>query len=123
MKKLFTLILILCLLLPVFALGEDPEIDYTTGYAHLDLLNDGAPMMSMIYFSSDGTCYYLTQMFHTDEPGLGRSFVGTWEYTGDGNIFARIGNKSTVTLRPVAMGCFVDSATLDLYAPFYTLIE
>ena len=123
MKKLFALILILALLLPVVVLADNPEIDFKTGYAHLELLQDGAPLMSMVYFAEDGTCYFQTQMFHTDEPGLGRSYVGTWEYTSDGNIFAKVGNTATLTLRPTAMGCFVDAGTLELYSPFYTLVE
>lgn len=97
MKKLITLILILALILPAAMSAAD------TGpvgcWAHYELLNDGAPFMTMIYLADDHMCYYLTQMYHTNEPGFGRKFVGTWEQLTDGSVQAKTGNNTSTTLR------------------------
>ena len=97
MKKLLSMILILALILPaaVSAAATGP----VGCWAHYELLNDGAPDMTMLYLADDHTCYYLTQMYHTDESGLGRQFVGTWEQLADGSVLAKTGNNTSTTLR------------------------
>lgn len=95
MKKLLIAFLILALLLPTAAFADDSFIGC---YASYDLLKDGTPDMQTIYFAEDGTCYYLTQIFHKDEPGFGRAYVGTWTVE-DGQLVAKTGNNTSMTFR------------------------
>lgn len=97
MKKLLALILVLALLLPAAALAA--ESDVIGCWAHYSPLSDGAPFVEVIVLAEDHTCYYLSQMYSTDEAGLGRTFVGTWEMNADGTVTAKIGNNTSATLR------------------------
>jgi hypothetical protein len=94
MKKLITVILILCLFLPAAAFAIS-ESDVIGCYAYYEKLVSGAPAMYMIYFGPNHTCYYLIQAFSEDEPSLGRAYVGTWEVQSDGTIFAKTGNNTS----------------------------
>ena len=95
MKKFLCLILIAVLLIPAAAFADDSFIGC---YASYDLLKDGTPDMQTIYFSEDGTCYYFTQIFHKDEPGFGRAYVGTWTVE-DGELIAKTGNNTSQRFR------------------------
>ena len=124
MKKLLCLVLVL--LLPVFAFADGFELDEFTCYAHTELTETGAPYMSVIYFAPDGTCFYLAQMFLADEPGLHRAYVGTWEYTSDGCVYAKIGDNTDTTFKPVEfLGdvTLVERGTLQVYSPFDVLMN
>lgn len=117
MKKLVVLLLALTLLLPAISYAE--ELDFYCAYAHAELLNSGAPYLAMLCFSEDGTCYFTCQMFSPDEPMTGRSYVGTWEYNEDGDVFAKIGENATMTLHFVRLGdvMLIDTKTLNIYSP------
>ena len=91
MKKLLIVFLILALFLPAAAFADDSFIGC---YASYDLQKDGTPDMDMIHFAEDGTCFFLTQHFHADEPGIGRAYVGTWTVE-DGQLVAKTGNNTS----------------------------
>lgn len=116
MKKLITVILILTLLLPVISLAE------TTGaWLSMDILETGAPTMTWLYLADGGTCYFVIQAFHPDEPGLGRQFVGTWHETS-GGVWAKTGNNTDTTLKiygDYAMD--TETGNIFLYVPVITL--
>lgn len=117
MKRFFCIVLVL-VLLPLFALA-DPEIDFFSGYAHMELFKDGAPVMYMIYFNEDHTCYFVVQSFHPDGPGIGRAHVGAWEYTSDGDIYAETGDNTGTTFHIIeAVGGLIDRGTMQAYFPF-----
>lgn len=124
MRKLIALVLILVLALPAAAFADDVrEVDYYYGYGHIEIAKDGSPYMSIIYFAQDHTCYYLTQMFWHDEPGLGRSYIGTWEYTDNGEVFAKTGNNTSMTLHITMFGSLVDTETMAVYEKFDALMK
>ena len=94
MKRFFALLLVLVLLLSASALA-----DGVVGcWAHYELLTTGCPSMTMLYLAEDHTCYYLIQSYDHDEPGIGRTFVGTWEMQADGTVLAKTGNNSDTVL-------------------------
>ena len=114
MKKLISLLLIVALLIPVCALAS--ESDIVGCWACYQVLTDGAPCMSMLVLAENHTCYYLIQSYHTDEPGLGRAYVGTWELKSDGTLYAKTGNNSDVTLKfSDSLSLAVDLDTMDVY--------
>ena len=124
MKKFLVLFLVFVLLVPVFALADDS--DYVGCWAHYDLQTDGTPVMSMLYLAENNTCYYIIQSFHTDEAGLGRTYVGTWKLNADGTIYAKTGNNTSTTLKvtgssdslavnPETMDVFVNITPFKLY--------
>lgn len=122
MKKLITvvlaLVLSLVLLLPSCSLA-DPEVDFFSGYAHLEVFKDGTPVMYMIYFAEDYTCYFVVQAFTSDGPSIGRAHVGTWEYTSDGDVYAQTGDNTSITFRIIeAVNGLIDMATMQAYHPF-----
>ena len=125
MKKFLALLFALVLIVSAAFCESMPfdEYCYFYGYGHIEVLKSGAPYMSIIYLSEDHTCYYLTQMFNTDEPRLGRAYVGTWETLDDGNIFAKIGDNTSRTLKPSALGSLVDVETLEVFSPFDALMK
>ena len=123
MKKLVILILALSLLLPAVAFAADKEVSEFYGYCHLEVAKDGTPFMSVIFFAPDQTCYFVTQMFRHDEPGLGRSYVGFWGYTSDGGVFAKVGDNVTLNFTISSFGDIVDKNTLDVYSKFDTLLK
>ena len=121
MKKILSFILILVLVFPALAFAEEYEIDEFYGYAHMDVFADGSPVMYMIYFAPDQTCYFTVQSFRHEEPGLGRAYVGTWEYMDDRCIFAKTGDNTDITFKMVKFAgsiTLVDRATMDVYEPF-----
>ena len=94
MKIFFALLLALALFLSASALA-----DGVVGcWAHYELLTTGCPSMTMLYLAEDHTCYYLIQSYDHDEPGIGRTFVGTWEMQADGTVLAKTGNNSDTVL-------------------------
>ena len=123
MKKLLCVALILMLLFPACSFA-DPEIDFYCGYAHTEIRKDGTPVMYMIYFSEDHTCYFLVQSFNTDGPGFGRSYVGVWEYLSGGDIYAQTGDNTGITFRIIeSLGSLVDKSTMQSYHPFSALFD
>lgn len=123
MKKLLALILILSLLIPAASFALDREVDPYYGYAHIEVSKDGTPFMSVIYFAENQTCYFLTQMFWADEPGLGRAYIGTWGYTADGDVYAKTGDNTDITFAISSLGSLVDKETMDVYEPFSCLMK
>lgn len=123
MKKLMTITLILALLLPAVCLAETNQVDEYYGYAHMEVAKDGSPFMSVIYFAPDQNCYFLTQMFWHDEPGLGRAYVGTWGYTADGLVFAKTGENTSKTFKVTSLGSVVDTETMEVYISFDALMK
>ena len=123
MKRLLAVLLILSVLLSSAALAAEREIDFYYGYAHLEVTKDGSPVMYVIYFSEDYTCYFLVQAFHKDKPGLGRSYVGHWSYTADGDVFAKTGENTDITFKISSLGSIVDRSTMQVYEPFDALID
>lgn len=96
MKKLMVIVLVIIMIIPAVATSGD--IDVIGCWAHYELLTTGTPSMSMIYLAADHTCYYVLQSFKSDAPGLGRTYVGTWEMLSDGTVNAKTGNNATVQL-------------------------
>lgn len=124
MKKLITVILILFLLLPAAALAEStPEIDFYYGYAHIEVTRQGLPVMYMIYFAEDHTCYFTVQAFNSDSPSIGRAHVGTWEYTPDGEVYAKTGENTDITFHIVKSGSIVDKSTMQVYLKVDALFD
>lgn len=121
--KRFLALFVLLVLLPVASLSDNPEIDFYSGYAHMEVLKDGSPAMYMIYFAEDYTCYFLVQTFHTDGPGLGRSYVGHWSYTADGDVYAKTGENTDITFKLSSLGSIVDRSTMQVYEPFSALMD
>ena len=122
MKKILSFILILALVLPALAFAEEYEIDEFYGYAHMDVSADGSPVMYMIYFAPDHT----VQSFRHEEPGLGRAYVGTWEYMDDRCIFAKTGDNTDITFKMVKFAgsiTLVDRATMQVYEPFSVIMD
>lgn len=112
MKKLFCLLLVL-ICLPVISLSDDADV--VGCWAHYEMLTDGAPMVSMLYLAEDHTCYFVTQMFHHDEAGFGRKYVGTWNLQSDGSIYAKIGNNSDMELTIYNESIVFDRSTMQIY--------
>ena len=114
MKKLLAVVLILALLLPVAAFADDSDV--VGCWAHYELLTTGCPNMEMIYLAPDHTCYFLIQSFKSDDAGLGRTFVGTWEMQSDGTVLAKTGNNtSTVLSFSPNYQAAVNTITLGVY--------
>lgn len=123
MKKLITIILVLAVLLPVSALALDREVDPFYGYAHMEVSASGVPFMTVIYFAENKVCYFLTQMFFSDKPGTGRAYIGTWEYTSDGDVFAKVGDNVSKTFKITSLGSLVDRNTMEVYEEFSALMK
>ena len=113
MKKLITIILILALILPAAALADDSAV--VGCWAHYELQTDGTPVMSMLYLAEDHTCYFVIQAFHHDEPGIGRTHIGTWEYRSDGTVYAKTGNSTSTELSFYSESLAINKKTLDVY--------
>ena len=113
MKKLICFLFVLVLLVPLAVLADDSSV--VGCWAHYETLKDGAPMMSMLYFAEDYTCYYITQAFHPDKAGLGRNYVGTWELQDDGSIYAKTGNNTDMELILYSDSLAYDSETMTVY--------
>lgn len=94
MKKLFSLILALALLLPSAVLADGP----VGCWASYEMTDSGTPNMQMLFLAEDHTCFYLVQTYHDDEPGIGRQLVGTWEMQPDGMVIAKTGNNTKTRL-------------------------
>jgi len=124
MKKIVAMILILTLLLSAAAMADtNDSVDEYYAYAHASVAKDGSPIMMIIYFAKDQTCYYVAQAFHHDSAGIGRAYVGTWGYTADGYIFAKIGDNTSLKLKPSVLGSLVDTETMSVYEPFSVLMD
>ena len=123
MKKILSFILILVLVFPALAFAEEYEIDEFYGYAHMEVSADGSPVMYMIYFAPDQTCYFTVQSFRHEEPGLGRAYVGTWGYTADGDVFAKTGDNTSRTFAISSLGSIVDKETMEVFDRFDALMK
>lgn len=97
MKKLITVFLILALILPAAAIADDSDIIGV--WVSTEILEEGSPQMSYLYLAEDHTCYFVIQMFHKNEPGIGRQYVGKWETLSSGDIYAKTGNNTSTTMR------------------------
>ena len=96
MKKLLTVCLILALFLPAASLAD--EQDVIGCWSSYETLNTGAPYITSVFLSEDHTCYFVSQFFKPDEAGVGRAYVGTWEYNNDGTVYVKTGNNTYITL-------------------------
>jgi len=126
MKKLFSVILALVFLFSAAALSEsEKELDFYGGYAHMEIWKDNTPVMYVIYFAEDHTCYYLVQSFNNDGPGVGRAHVGTWEYTPDGEVYAKTGDNTDITfhITNIAGQNIIDTKTKQVYEYFNALFK
>lgn len=115
MKKLFAVLLILAML-PVVALAD--ESDVVGCWVHYAVLTTGGVGFEFLFLDESGTCYYMVQNFRTDEVGLGRTYIGTWEMQDDGTVVAKTGNYAEVKLK------FSDGYTLavsDLLTVFVNI--
>ena len=113
MKKTFAFILILALLLPLSAFAD--ESDVVGCWTSYSVQTTGAPSMEMLYLAEDHTCYFVIQSFRPDEPGLGRSFVGTWELLDNNTVYAKTGNNSDITLSLYSSNLAIDKSTLAVF--------
>ena len=113
MKKLIALFLVFALLVPFSALAD--ESSWVGCWAQYSVGTDGTPTMTMIYLADDHTCYFVIQAFHHDEPGLGRSHVGTWELQPDGSVLAQTGNNTKTELTLYNDSIALNMKTMDVY--------
>lgn len=110
MKKLFVLILVIALILPAASLAgvEEWMVEGNwMGYWHEE---NGARSITCIVLEEDNIAYFVTQFFHETEPGLGRSYIGTWSLSGD-IVHVKIGNNSSMDLQFKGNGLMIDTAT------------
>lgn len=113
MKKLITIILALALILPAAAYAVDMEI--VSGlWSHAEDTADGMLLTSM-YLTEEGIAYFVTQMFGSDGPGLGRAWLGSWELTEINTVHIIIGKHATLDLKYRDYNTMIDQATYDYY--------
>ena len=114
MKKLLAMILILALLVPALALAD--ESDVIGCWVHYELLTTGAPSVTFLYLAEGGVCYYLIQTYKPDDVGMGRTFVGTWEFDKEDTVTAKTGNNAKTTLYFSPDGSVaMDTRTMQIY--------
>lgn len=116
MKRFFTLIMVLALILPAAVFAD--EIDFYAAYAHTEMLekDHDAPFFSVIKFSEDHKCYYCEQMFYSDRPGTSNAMIGTWEMSGDRDILVTLGRSSmSFTLHLLDNGDLIHTETKQIY--------
>lgn len=114
MKKIFALILVLALVLPAAALSSVEAWLIEGAWTHVEDTESGKLITSM-YLEEDGKAYFVTQMFYSEEPGLGRSFVGSWEFTGPDTIHVITGNNSSIDLTYHSFNMMFDHELHDYY--------
>ena len=114
MKKLIIAFLIVVLIFPFsFSLAvEDWLIE--GAWTHVEDTGDGMLITSM-YLFEDGKAYYVTQVFNGDKVGPGRSFVGSWEFTGIDTIHVVIGNNSSMNLTYHTFNMMFDHELREYY--------
>ena len=113
MKKLITMILILALILPASALGDISAWMLEDTWTHTELMKTGVGIISL-YLTEDGKAYYTAQTF-MDEPGTGRSYIGSWEFTGPDTILVFIGENTEIELCYQTYNMMYDTKTRDMY--------
>lgn len=112
MKKLFTLLLVIALLLPAAAGAVDDWMvaGNWMGYWHEE---NGARSIICIVLEDDYTAYYVTQFFHESEPGLGRAYIGEWSRDGD-IVHVKTGNNTSTDLQ-FKGGIMIDTLTQRMF--------
>ena len=117
MKKLFALILVVLLVLPVLpasALTEVPAFLYEGTWTNTAALTDGVSLTT-ICLEEYGTAYYVTQMFLHDEIRSGRSFIGSWEITGPNSTHVTIGENTSMDMVYSTFNMMFDTETLSMF--------
>lgn len=97
MKKLIAITLILAMLLPAAAMASISAWMLEDAWTHIDYMENGIGIVSL-YITEDGAAYYSAQAFLDGEPGISRSFIGSWEYTGPDTILVTIGENTQIEL-------------------------
>lgn len=90
--KRFLLILLAALLICPVALAAPEDYLGTWVYSVENATGDGWQFQIFI-LDEDGICYYTNQMYSSEEPGFGRSFVGTWREIRNG-VHIKYGNNT-----------------------------
>lgn len=93
--KRFLIIMLAALLIPVAACAGWME---GTAWVHSELTNERAPVTSYLYLGENGECYYSTYMFHPGKEAFGRTYNGTWKELSSGDIWAKTGEHTEMTL-------------------------
>lgn len=122
MKKPIVIILITAIL--ILSSSGAFALSAVGCWAHCNLTTSGYPSMTMLYLAEDYSCYYLIQSFNKEEAGLGRTFVGTWEYLDDLTVLAKTGNNVSTKLYfdptfTIAMG----NGPLDIFINLNLIYE
>ena len=103
MKKLIALILILAMTLPAAAFADVPLEEWVVEGNWMGFYYEGKKdenrLAVIVVLDDNNVAYYITQMFYKDEPGLGRSFIGTWEILADNIIHVVTGNNTSMNLQ------------------------
>ena len=111
MKKMIAVILIFVFLFPAASFGVTVRAWMIEGsWNHFEYTDDGMLLTSM-YLDESGKAYFVTQLFHADDPGLGRAFVGSWEFTGEDTIHVITGNNSSLDLTYCTYNMMFDYST------------
>lgn len=115
MKKTFALLLVLAIVFPVVSLAVNVEEWLIEGsWNHFEHTDDGMLLTSM-YLTEEGTAYYVTQLFNSDGPVYGRSFLGSWKKTGLNTIHVVIGNNSSLDLTYYTYNMMYDHELRNYY--------
>ena len=115
MKRAFILFLIFALVVPSVVLAADVPVWLIEGsWNHFESTDDGM-LLTSLYLTEDGIVYFMTQLFRSDGPGLGRAFVGSWEKTGDDTLHVIIGNNASIDLTYCSYNMMYDYASMSYY--------
>lgn len=116
MKRFFVFAFVIVLLLPAcsFADVDVPAWLIEGSWNHFEKTNDGMLLTSM-YLSEDGTAYFVTQLFNSDGPGIGRAYLGTWEKTGSDTLCVYTGTNSSVDLTYCTYNMMYDYSLRNYY--------
>lgn len=117
MKKIFALILVLCLFagVPAFADGLT-EADFMGTWVNIYDNNSGGAVMEFFHIREDHRVFYLNRRFEKDDPGFGRQYVGSWDVRG--NVIHLKYGDNTETDVYMSDGFLMVPLGGDQYVPF-----
>ncbi|MBR4334416.1 MAG: hypothetical protein IKP72_17225 [Clostridia bacterium] len=107
MKKLLFVLFVLGLFLaPLQALAHDESYFYGT-WAEFHDTKSGGASLTIFKLTPDHKVFFLTQSFNSDEPGSGRTYVGSWSVSND-TITIKVGENSTIKGYILGNGFFAE---------------
>ena len=114
MKKLLALLLILAITMPAVSTASVSAWMLEDTWTHTEYTTSGVWITS-ICLTEDGVAYYVVQTFSDGEPGFGRSYVGSWEFTGPDTILVIIGENTEIELFYQTYNLMYNTETKDMY--------